>query len=222
MNLIRHGQSHLNVVFNETREDPGIVDPGLTDEGERQAEAVAEILLERDVRRILASPYSRTLHTAEIIAGRLGLGVTVEPLVRERTFFLCAIGAPRSRLAGRWPGFEFGDRPARGWESPGGVGHQAGIDVDHGRKVGLIGPKTRGGKVEHGRGAGTPDGGADRLRVQEVDTGQVPRLHLVPVDRQTRFGVGVIGATRMEYARVISLVDHVARAVSRALAEASA
>ena len=43
-----------------------------------------------------------------------------------------------------------------------------------------------------------------------------------PVDGQTLFGVGVIGATRMEYARVICLVDHVARAVSRALAEASA
>jgi len=43
-----------------------------------------------------------------------------------------------------------------------------------------------------------------------------------PVDGQTLFGVGVIGATRMEYARVICLVDHVARAVSRALGEASA
>ncbi len=43
-----------------------------------------------------------------------------------------------------------------------------------------------------------------------------------PVDGRTLFGVGVIGATRMEYARVISLVDHVARAVSRALGEASA
>ena len=118
MNLIRHGQSHFNVVFNETREDPGIVDPGLTDEGERQAEAVAEMLLERDVRRILASPYSRTLHTAEIIAGRLGLGVTVEPLVRERTFFVCDIGSPRSRLAGRWPGFDFGDLPERWWPDP--------------------------------------------------------------------------------------------------------
>jgi len=116
--LIRHGQSHFNVVFNETREDPGIVDPGLTGEGERQAEAVAEMLLERDVRRILASPYSRALHTAEIIAGRLGLGVTVEPLVRERTFFVCDVGSPRSRLAGRWPGFDFGDLPERWWPDP--------------------------------------------------------------------------------------------------------
>ncbi len=115
MNLIRHGQSHFNVVFNETREDPGIVDPGLTGEGERQAEAAAEMLSERDVRYILASPYSRTLLTAEIIAGRLGLGITVEPLVRERTFFVCDVGSPRSQLAARWPDVDFGDLPERWW-----------------------------------------------------------------------------------------------------------
>jgi len=28
--LIRHGQSHFNVVYSETGVDPGIVDPGLT------------------------------------------------------------------------------------------------------------------------------------------------------------------------------------------------
>ena len=36
------------------------------------------------------------------------------------------------------------------------------------------------------------------------------------VDGQ-RLGVGIMGSTRMEYGRMISLVDHVARAVSRAL-----
>ncbi len=118
MILIRHGQSHFNAVFNETRVDPGIVDPGLTEEGERQAAAAAQALLDHNVRRILASPYSRTLHTAEIIAGRLGLGVTVEPLVRERTFFVCDIGSQRSRLAGRWPGFDFGDLLERWWPDP--------------------------------------------------------------------------------------------------------
>jgi len=47
--LIRHGQSHFNVVFNETRVDPGIVDPGLTEEGERQAAAAAQALLDHNV-----------------------------------------------------------------------------------------------------------------------------------------------------------------------------
>lgn len=118
MILIRHGQSHFNVVFGETRVDPGIVDPGLTDEGRRQAEAAAQTLVEHDVRRILASPYSRTLHTAEIIAEHLGLSVTIEPLVRERCFFICDLGSPRSELSARWPDFEFGDLPERWWPEP--------------------------------------------------------------------------------------------------------
>ncbi|RMD60722.1 MAG: histidine phosphatase family protein [Alphaproteobacteria bacterium] len=119
MILVRHGQSHFNVVYNATRRDPGIIDPGLTDEGRRQAEAAALALRAHGAaRRILASPYTRTLHTAQIIAARLGLPVTVEPLVRERAYFACDIGSPRSELMARWPEFDFGDLPERWWPDP--------------------------------------------------------------------------------------------------------
>ncbi len=118
MMLVRHGESEFNVVFNVTREDPGIVDPGLTDQGMRQAEAVAEELSGHDIRRLLTSPYSRTLHTAKIVSERLGLPVEVEPLVRERAFFACDIGSPRSELSARWPGFDFGGLPERWWPEP--------------------------------------------------------------------------------------------------------
>ena len=37
------------------------------------------------------------------------------------------------------------------------------------------------------------------------------------VEGEPGFGVGVLGSTRMEYAHVVSLVDHVARAVSQIL-----
>jgi heat-inducible transcriptional repressor len=40
-----------------------------------------------------------------------------------------------------------------------------------------------------------------------------------PVDGDTGCGVGVMGATRMEYARVAALVDHIARSVARTLQE---
>jgi heat-inducible transcriptional repressor len=40
-----------------------------------------------------------------------------------------------------------------------------------------------------------------------------------PLDGESGWGVGVVGSTRMEYARVIALVDHVAREVTRALKE---
>lgn len=43
-----------------------------------------------------------------------------------------------------------------------------------------------------------------------------------PIHGDLGLGVGVLGSTRMEYARVITLVDHVARAVVRALRELEA
>lgn len=43
-----------------------------------------------------------------------------------------------------------------------------------------------------------------------------------PIDGDLGLGVGVLGSTRMEYARVIALVDHVAKAVVRALRELEA
>ena len=118
MILVRHGQSDFNVAYARTRQDPGIPDPGLTAEGRRQAAAAAGELAGRDIRRLLASPYQRTLQTAAIIAERLGLRVAIEPLIRERAVFTCDIGSPRSHLAARWPGFDFGDLPERWWPEP--------------------------------------------------------------------------------------------------------
>jgi heat-inducible transcriptional repressor len=40
-----------------------------------------------------------------------------------------------------------------------------------------------------------------------------------PIDGESGIGVGVLGSTRMEYARVVALVDHVAREIGRALRE---
>jgi broad specificity phosphatase PhoE len=115
MILIRHGQSHFNVHFGATREDPGIVDPGLTELGVSQTEEAGRSLSGQDIRRILASPYSRTLETAEIIAGRLDLEVEIEPLVREHAYFTCDVGSPRSQLSTRWPHFDFGDLEETWW-----------------------------------------------------------------------------------------------------------
>jgi heat-inducible transcriptional repressor len=40
-----------------------------------------------------------------------------------------------------------------------------------------------------------------------------------PVEGEVSWGLGVMGSTRMEYARVVSLVDHVARMLARSLQE---
>jgi broad specificity phosphatase PhoE len=106
MILLRHGQSEFNLHFTATRRDPGIKDPRLTDLGHQQAEQAAEALLAETggaIRRIVASPYTRALQTAAPLARRLGLPVTIQPLVRERYAFACDIGSPRTTLALEWP-----------------------------------------------------------------------------------------------------------------------
>lgn len=103
MILVRHGQSEFNVVFSVTRQDPGIRDPRLTAEGRRQAEAAAEALSGHGIERLISSPYARALETAEIVARRLDVAITVEPLVGERAAFACDVGTRRDDLKARWP-----------------------------------------------------------------------------------------------------------------------
>lgn len=107
MILLRHGQSEFNLHFSATRIDPGIRDPKLTPLGHQQAEAAAEALAKEGIRRIIASPFTRALETAAPLARRLGLPVTVLPIVRERYAFVCDIGSPRTDLAIAWPQHDF-------------------------------------------------------------------------------------------------------------------
>lgn len=96
------------MVFSATRVDPGIPDPVLTPLGQEQAEQAAASLRAHGVTRLVASPYTRTLETATIIADRLKLPVTIEPLVRERAAFACDIGSAPGTLAQRFPSLTFG------------------------------------------------------------------------------------------------------------------
>ena len=119
MILLRHGQTIFNAAFAVTRIDPGIADPPLTAEGRRQIAAAAQTLGGMKVRRLLVSPYTRALESADIIAARLPLPVRIDPLIGERGHFACDIGTERSRLAQRWPAHDFGDLPERWWPEPG-------------------------------------------------------------------------------------------------------
>ena len=42
-----------------------------------------------------------------------------------------------------------------------------------------------------------------------------------PVGGESGWGLGVLGSTRMEYPRIVSIVDHMARSIGRALTESS-
>ena len=58
-------------------------DPGLSELGLRQAEALADWLTNERIDAIYASPKSRARQTVEPLASRLGVDVIVEPLVNE-------------------------------------------------------------------------------------------------------------------------------------------
>lgn len=115
MILLRHGQSEFNVIYGETRVDPGIEDPSLTALGRRQAVAAAEILRRNGIKRLISSPYTRALETAAEIASVLGLPVTVDPMVRERRAFSCDIGTLRSQLGRNWPHLELAHLDEQWW-----------------------------------------------------------------------------------------------------------
>ncbi|HET6519548.1 MAG TPA: histidine phosphatase family protein [Geminicoccaceae bacterium] len=112
---MRHAQSEWNLHYGRTRVDPGLPDAALTAEGETQARGLVPQLAGRGVERLLVSPYRRTLQTAAIVAGELGLPLRVEPLVRERAVFSCDVGTPPRELERLWPGLDFGHLEERWW-----------------------------------------------------------------------------------------------------------
>src|SRR5262249_41442255 len=88
--------------------------------------AVADALMGRGIVRLIASPYSRALETAEIVARRLDVSISVDRLVGERAAFACDVGTTRDRLKGRWPHLELDHLDDQWWpvleESEGDLG----------------------------------------------------------------------------------------------------
>lgn len=81
--LIRHGESEGNRdrCFTRTPDVP------ITGDGRRQVEVAAEWIAARyDPRRLVTSPFLRARQTAEILAARLRLPVSVEEDLRERSY----------------------------------------------------------------------------------------------------------------------------------------
>jgi len=120
MFLLRHGQSYFNLHFNATRVDPGIEDPELTPLGREQAAAAAMQLADAALTRIIISPYTRTLQTAQpVLAIHHEVPVKIMHEVREQAAFTCDVGTAPDVLATRFPHHEFGHLPPRWW--PAGV-----------------------------------------------------------------------------------------------------
>jgi broad specificity phosphatase PhoE len=116
--LARHAQSEWNEHFSRTRIDPGITDAKLTALGLRQAEELARSLARHDISTVVASPYMRTLQTADIVASALGIPVIVNALVRERCVFSCDIGSNPDTLREVFAHIDFDGLPDGWWGEP--------------------------------------------------------------------------------------------------------
>ncbi|MFD8421551.1 bifunctional RNase H/acid phosphatase, partial [Streptomyces sp. NPDC059668] len=93
--LLRHGETPLTP--QKRFSGSGGTDPSLSDVGREQAERVAAALAARGtIQAIVASPLTRTRQTAEAVAERLGLDVTVDDGLRETDF-------------GAWEGLTFAE-----------------------------------------------------------------------------------------------------------------
>lgn len=80
--LVRHGQT----VWNKELKYQGHTDIALSDEGIRQAGAVARRLKNENVAAVYASDLSRAFFTADAVARGHGLTVTAMPELREIKF----------------------------------------------------------------------------------------------------------------------------------------
>ncbi|MEU9256073.1 bifunctional RNase H/acid phosphatase [Streptomyces sp. NPDC048270] len=93
--LLRHGETALTP--QKRFSGSGGSDPELSPAGRRQASAVAEALAARGtVQTVISSPLRRCRETAQAVADRLGLTVTVEEGLREVDF-------------GAWEGLTFAE-----------------------------------------------------------------------------------------------------------------
>jgi broad specificity phosphatase PhoE len=78
--LVRHGETD----WNADGRLQGQTDRPLSDFGRRQAQQLADELAEEELEAIYASDLSRARQTAEILGGRLGLAIVLDPDLREK------------------------------------------------------------------------------------------------------------------------------------------
>lgn len=97
--IVRHGQT----LWNLERKYQGHSDIALTDNGLRQAEAVAARLATEKIDAVYASDLSRAFKTAQCIAAKHNLPVSLVPALREIKFGDWE-GLTYEQITAQWPG----------------------------------------------------------------------------------------------------------------------
>lgn len=87
----------------------------MTPLGHEQAQAAAAKLADTALTRIIVSPYTRALQTAQPFLRSHDAPIVIMHEVRERTAFTCDVGSSPETLATRFPHHDFGHLPRRWW-----------------------------------------------------------------------------------------------------------
>lgn len=98
--LIRHARP-----LRRELEEGEVADPGLTEQGHSQADALAAWLSDEHIDALYSSPMKRAMQTAEHVAARLGLEVLVDPELAEfdrQSHFYIPIEELREERDQRW------------------------------------------------------------------------------------------------------------------------
>lgn len=82
--VLRHGQTDWNVAARLQ----GSTDIPLNDTGRQQARKAAEVLASEGIDRIISSPLSRALETAQLVGARIGVEPETDARLLERHFGL--------------------------------------------------------------------------------------------------------------------------------------
>ncbi len=113
--LVRHGnrQDFVDDSWKENAERPD--DPGLSPDGLEQAAQLAERLKEMSIDLIFASPYLRTVQTAQLIAETLDKRIFLEPGLGEKLSETYFSGEPEilsnETLATDFPNVDLSHQP---------------------------------------------------------------------------------------------------------------
>ncbi len=114
--LVRHGQTRWNLEHRLQ----GQLDSPLTEDGVRQAQSIAERVADRGITTVCSSPLGRALHTAVIIADRIGAELVEVPDLAELHHGEMA-GLTWEEIDQRFPSAREARAANRyGWAFPGG------------------------------------------------------------------------------------------------------
>lgn len=113
--FIRHGQSEFNAAF-QGEIDPLIFDAPLTKLGFEQAEATRESVADLGITRVITSPLTRAIQTAQTIFDGAA-PIEVRHGHHELLLFSGDVGRPPEELSLDFPKLAFNHLPSQWWHA---------------------------------------------------------------------------------------------------------